>query len=798
MRQHTSNAVRTWLQTLGLSAERVEFRMLRGALTIHNIKGDVQGGKLTINSLFIKGNPTSINTVTPQLRQIRVEGLSYDTTQLLPDWQMHLSTIPPSLQHLFYAVQDISLQQADITQAFGFSQLHIHQIHVSGEPTQRIMTGDGDAGDDHEKWSLTSSIPKDTSLQTGTWLSSFEDTQRQVTWSGSIMHNNLIADISQQQNNTSLSIHLNKQTQGWHVDFHAQDWFLQLHDFQTTLSGRGSYSGDSFPNFQADMKGGRWESDKLTFKDTTIYQPEIYIAKTIAKDVSLQTKNQQLHIAQSTVEDAIFDVDTDKEINLKTPWHINIANIDIKSMESAVLHHHEQVNLPILNGFAKVRDSQLVFDVSGTGQDKAFVHIKSKQVGLVEVSASNIPLHLLRNFLPPPLHQESAQLNGLTQLNFTLSPLNAWATTGQVNVFNLEIHAKTQVFKANKLHLDILEADMNGVQRATMTGNDWMMQFPLTPMQAWSAESHLDLWASMPWQFQSVELSQGTMTIGSDQKTWLKNTHLSIKNWQNTSPALMTLDAQFGLSPLHAKLHLQPNENNIMQWQTFDLTLNDANMFSLQDWLQYSNLPHLEKGHLSLDMHLSRQEKSKGNMLISLNYLQFIAAPTQNDFLFQQTGQSAQSVFDHIAKKQHLRVELELEEAPNQDLGQWVGQSLLNDISKRLNITNSNFSKHTPRSKNLGSFRIHQGNGLSQNERSRLRKIILNAKQQRGTIELVPDLAAEELSDGLKLNVFTTQNMLKSFMLERGIKRKNVYLIAAQDKHHSTNSTGAIHIRLVK
>ncbi|WP_038246494.1 hypothetical protein [Ghiorsea bivora] len=780
------NQVTSWLQNMGASAEHVDFRMLRGALTINNIKATYLGGDLFIQQLFIKGNPASITSEHPLLQQVVINHASYDASGINKTWQPQHMTFPDTLARIFYHAKRVQLIQSDIKQTFGMPKFLIKQLTVSGSPNQRHITAQGSLGNTTNTWQMNSIVPTQNQQQTGHIIAQYQDITSDINWTGFWLTKNLKIHVQQQRQNKSLQLNINQEDNQWRTQFTANAWDIVRPDLQTSITGQG----------EIIKQGKTWviNSPKLSLTDTSLHALQSEITKSTVHDVHINTAKQRIAIDSLLIQDATFTIDTYSTIQLDNGWHINLDNISLLDIHPTLRVQNAPITFPALNGYAKIKNNQLEFDVSGQSANEQFVRIKS-QDGNIHLTAKEVPLRLLRNLLPKPLQEKALTLQGDTQLQLTIKPWQQWQTTGKVNIHNMHLASKNQAFKAATFDLHIQHADLQGVQQATATASQWMMQLPLTPRQAWGTPSHLENWMRIPWQLQNIQLQDGRINIGGEQP-WFNQANLYISNWQTKNTSL-TFQSDFGLSKLNATMLLQPDAQHMMQWKKIQLSIQHANMFTLSPWLSFSGMPTLNKGQFSIQMQATKKTNIQGTAKLLFSHLQFTALNTQDDFLLQATGQTGQSIIQHLSRNHQISYQLNFQGEATQDLGQVIGQALLQATMNKLSHT-QNPKPHNEQRKVLGSIRIHQNDPLSHNERTRLRQMIKRAKRHGWHVELLPDLGTSELTSQLKIQSYQTQALIKHFMSKRGIKPQNIYLIAAQNKHHSTSSTASIHIHLVK
>ena len=780
------NQVTAWLQNMGASAEQVDFRMLRGALTINNIKASYLGGDVFIEQLFIKGNPASISSEHPLLQQVVIKHASYDANGLNKTWQAEHITFPDTLARIFYHAKRVQLIESDIQHILDMPKLWVEQLTIYGSAKQRHITAQGFLGATANTWQMNSLVPTQSQQQTGHITSQYHSINSDIHWTGFWLTKNLNIHVQQQRQKKSLQLNITQEDKQWSTQFAAHDWDIIHSDLQTSITGQGNII----------KQGKTWliNSPKLSFKDTSLQQLQSEISQGTVHNIHINTAKQQIAIESLLIQDTTFTIDTYSATKLNHGWHINLDNLSLIDLQPTLLVQGSPITFPALNGYAKIENNRLEFDVSGESANEQFVRIKSKD-DKIHLTAKEVPLRLLRNLLPQPLQEKALTLQGDTKLQLTIKPKQQWQTTGKVNIRNMYLASKNQAFKASTFDLHIQHANLQGVQQATATAKQWVMQLPLTPRQAWRTPSHLENWLRIPWQLQSVQLQNGYINIGGEQP-WFSQANLQISNWQSKNTSL-TFQSNFGLSKLNTTMLLQPDAQHMMQWKKVQLSIQHANMFTLSPWLSFSGLPTPNKGQISIQMQASKDPNIQGKADILFSHLQCSALNAQDDFLLQATGQTGQTIIQHLSHNHQIAYHLNFQGEATQDLGQVVGQALLQATINKLSHAKKP-KPHNEQRKVLGSIRIHQNDPLSHNERTRLRQMIKRAKRHGWHVELLPDLGTSELTTQLKTQIYQTQAMIKHFMSKRGIKPQHIYLIATQDKHHSTSSTASIHIHLVK
>ena len=443
--------VQTWLKTMGATAETVDFRMLRGALTINNIKASYQGGPLQIAQVLIKGNPASIATEKPMLQLVKIQNISIDAYSASQSWQSLSYELSPSLKGIFYFAKSIRIQNANLQHIANLPNIIIKDVHVSDISDTRKMLGDGYIGTSENHWEIQSLFPTDASQQTGNISSIYRSVQSDINWSGAWGAKNFKAYIQQKTPKplANVDFHIRQQEQQWSIDFDAQSWAFFTPFLNTTLTGQGHITGT--PN--------NWDltSENMLWQATKIPSHQITIANITSNDLKINTKDKSVDIGSLDVDDARVSIDVSQDTSLISPWLTNIKNIDIKKLSASILVQQNPVKLPELDGTAKVQQSRIQFDLSSQSLRDEFWHVQTKNDDKIFLTVSNAPLAQLRNLLPEPIRQQALILEGSTSLKLTMQPDQAWLTTGDSEISDIHLASKNQTFKANQLQVNILQ-----------------------------------------------------------------------------------------------------------------------------------------------------------------------------------------------------------------------------------------------------------------------------------------------------------------------------------------------------
>ncbi len=788
----TREQVRTWLHNLGAEAGDIQFRMLRGALVVNDIQASVKGNPLHIQQLLLKGNPATITSDKPLLNQVTIVNASFDAYAMSQTWPEPDIDLPDSLANILYQAKNISLQGSSIKHAYLLPEIFIGLVQIKGAGDKRQLQGRGFIDSSANHWTVESLMPTDHSRQSGRISYQFQGLNNQTSWSGSWKSENLRLTSLLSHLEGTLKVQTEQQQQQWLSSFDAYAWPLHLNGMQSSVTGSGSFSGTP--------ENWIFDSDKLIWDDFHLDTGELGISRMSTHKLNINSASKRIAVDQLQLHQPSFTLDIDQESLPKPAWDTYIKAMDITALQSKLRYQNKQLILPVLSGSATVQSTSIRFDISTPAAEEQFVRLKSGPEGSVLVSARNIPLVQLRSLLPDPIQQQATSLLGNTSLKLTLKPLQQWHTSGNILVTDAQLASEHQLFKADLIQLHIQHADTSGVHQASFEADDWLMQFPLTPKQAWSDESYLDAWAAIPWSLQTMTFSDGKVSIGNEDQVWISDANLQLTQWQSPQPGTLELKGEFGLSPIRLRMALQSNPQHVMQWQSFNLNTKHADLFALSEWLKLSELPQIERGHFSVNLNAERIDVyTRASADITLNHMLLTPIQTMqqdDDLPLQET-----SFFSpHLANQLNSRKSVQLN-FPIQGRGDWSrlgAEALLKALQSQLARTPSREAQPKWQSSLLGSLHIHQNNGFSQNERVRLRQMIKQTKNKKNWhLELTPDLGTNELSPVLRQQIYHTQALIKNFISQRGISSKDIYIIRAREKHQSTSSSAAIHVKLV-
>ncbi len=780
--------VRAWLSNMHASAGHVQFRLLRGTLTIDDIRADVQGSPLYIQSLLIKGNPASITTSKPKLQHIHIQNMVFNHKGLA-HWQDISLQLPQSLQTIFRYAKVITLENGRINDKQNpFFFVSIQNINIFGSPENREIYGQGklrtQEDNPDEIWLLESFVPSAIAQQTGKIITQSSTINSEILWSGAWETQNLLLNIQRTDTDydASFTAKLKQHKQHWQGDILMQSWHWQTQNIDSLVTGDIHISG--LPH--------AWliQSDKVVWEETSLPTHDTFIQSMTSYDLRLNTQNKHVSMQRLDIEDTNIALMPTQPL-LASAWTWNIPSINIQSLYISYGADDETIELPAMNGVASIRQNKLKLDISQQVDDNQFWRLLSQKDGSIYLSASHVPLLQLRNLLPTPIRNQSYTVQGQTQLALHINPNQQWQTSGKVYVSNLTFASKNQSFSAKVLKLLIPSANMHGVQHASIQANDWQMQFPLTPRQAWSSSSHLEAWAKIPWGLDKIDFKNGKVLIGNQDSVWLSAANLHINSWQNDKPATLTLHAKAGLAPLTLKAQLFQQPDNMMTWKTLDMNISHTNMFFLEDWLRISALPQVGRGHISLSIQAEKEQQHvQGNVHLTIHKLQLLGYEQPSNALSQMLGIETLQPSEHI--------DLLAPFSGEYDWDTLAAQALVDAAKTSLEQFQHSDNKIEKTPQRLGSLRIQQDIRLSLNERTRLRKMIKTIKRhKKANVELIPDIGTATLTPVLRQQILATQSAIQSFLQRRGIHRSRIYAVLPQAKHHSTHDVNAVHINLV-
>ncbi len=779
-----------WMHSLGATAGYVQYHMLRGALVIRHIKASPHGNPLYIQQLFLKGNPQSITSQKPLLHQVSISNATFDAYTLSQSWQNPTLELPLSLANIFSYAKSITLNQSLIQRAANLPDIYIQKLQVSGKAELRKITGEGYTGTSGNSWSLHSQLPEQRAQQTGELYYQYNNSTNQLNWSGAWKSKNLI--VTSQHNDdaehASLQLTLRQDDQQWSNHFQATSWPVSFADVSASLSGSGTFSGS---RLNWTVASDQLNLDKVHFRNN-----RVHIRQASAEKLHLNTEYKQLTLSHLLLKQPSLTMDIDNDAFSGAGWDININAMDVEDIQTRLIYHDEPIKLPPVSGNAKVTASKLQFALSTPAEQSPVLKVKSNMKSVVRIEGDAIPLVQLRNLLPDPIQQQATSLNGEAAFHLTVLPLRQWQVAGEVTLTDAEIITDTHKFSSPILNMEIIGANSAGIQHALLSADAWKAQFPLTPKHAWSDESYLDLWALVPWRMDTISLNHGSIAIGQDDQVWLHNAGLEISDWQADTPAKLKLTGTFGTAPLSLDMTLHSTLDHEMQWQSLIFKTTHADLFALSDWLQLSELPVVNKGHLSVELEATRKEESTHiTSKVTLDHMQLSSLKPIVTLPDEEPDDFYPSLATLLDSKKHVTVDLDLQAQTNWSSA--AAKAFSKKLNQTLNASKTN-KQNSLKENHISSLYIHEDMSLSHNERVRLRKVIKQARTQRKShIELRPDLGTNQLDAEFREDINNTQALIENFFIKYGIKQDRIYLVRPQQKHQSRSSSGAIHIFLV-
>ncbi len=794
--QHqVTQQVQVWLQSMGAEASDIHFRMLRGTLSISNIKAEIQDGNLLIKHLFIKGNIASLSRDEPFLQQVVIQQARFEHDHLSQTWQNNTWVIPTALEAVLRHTKHLYIRQSELLYQPESAPITIHELHITGEAQQRQLTGHGYIQQQQQPWLLEGLFPTDLSQQNAHLSYTFDHFLHDIDWTGAWHSNNMQLNFKKTTLPTltpnqlpvaSLSLQLHQQQKQWQGQAQLQHWLLDTDEIKTRISG------------SADVVWAqnhwRWSSQQLLSTDTTLKHSQTYIKSMQLEGVRLDTAKQHLSMKKVAADQLRLSLDVRHHVNHQTAWVLDFPSIHVQALNLNIHLAEGEVKLHGLEGEASLKRQALSFDMRSQHQKPSWHLRKKAHASVVSVQSKNVPLNQMRALLPQPMLSQASQLEGLVSLNLKVNPQQTWAVTGGVTIQDMLMAWQNQQLETQKLALTLKQADVTGVQQATLKMLRWRLLLPLTPRQAWTASSHFDDWLQMPWSLQHIHLREGQVLIGQERHVLFEQADLKIQQWKGARPAQLQLSSDFGLGRLKVKARLQHTEQG-MRWDNINIHAQDANMFALSDWLSLSGFTGVQQGHVSFDITVQRQQEDiQGKLTLTLQHLQLQEQTHEDGFFKQRLGYPI-----HRVLTEQNRVQLQTTFQGQGDWSMLLGQSLFTSIA--------DYAAHQPirlphsqqQSEHLTSLSLHMKRKFSHNERKRLRDMLSDFKDKGYTyLTLVPDLGTAELSAALQDQVFLTQQKIIFFLRQQGMPSQQIYPVWAQAEHRSTGSAGAIHVIAIK
>jgi len=227
--------------------------------------------------------------------------------------------------------------------------------------------------------------------------------------------------------------------------------------------------------------------------------------------------------------------------------------------------------------------------------------------------------------------------------------------------------------------------------------------------------------------------------------------------------------------------------------QQAKITVRDALPFFMNEWLAVSDAPKIIRGRLYADVTMERED---GRGYRGMGYLRLQngalgPALSRNDPLLSRIGMNSHDVFTTLQESNRMRLRIPLQGEGG--IREVFGDSLLRALKAAVDKRGAVSPGKRADGDLLALVRLHEDDPLSQNERTRLRKVLQYMKSNpKAVIELKPQLGISSEEAGQAERIRYTQRLIEGFLTYRGISRSHIFPVWPTEQHRSSSSSNGI------
>ncbi len=857
--QEARRLVNAWSETAGLSVEDVRYRMLRGALTLVDLRLNRDAFQLYAPNLFLHGNLSSLAGDEPAVTRIEMRGLHvglkagslatlsegrelpmlfrqlwasaqqveiYDTKlDLLPEIDVMIPSQPVSLQMIRLQSKRTPGQRVVEALIYGLDgEIRLTASRSLKSSTNRLAGKLSWSGMNAEPFleRVLGLAPMSGQLSGNiAWASKPED-MGHYTLSGEAGFEGL--------ENSSLSsstISWNGVLEGgkWHGKVNGLDWPLAMFaDYAPQFQGRrlisGNFSGAI--NFSGSLK--QWQMGVVeTHLDNVRYGqaftesgtvPEWLVEKVHVTKAALQWPERRIDIKDAELMNADLGFDVREIEPLGLLWSIKTGEIGLNRVRPALHLPQGVLRLPLMKGSFAVKENHWIrlslksIDADERGGEERW-HISGEgdwatDTGsrmAMEVVAENAALVRFRPLMPEKIRKSASDLAGSVSMKLKLLAGAApWEGSGEAELSAARLIYKGEQWQAEKVLLDI-EKMGSGIPEQLIRQLDvqgWRYQAALQPLGHMGVSPEVmkrEGDEAERWHLKSVTLRDGEVAVGRKEAVWMDQATVNIKNLKPGNSAPIRVKGRLGEGYLSLTGDLSWSSAS-PEINSAKISIRDVLPFFINEWLDVSGAPELMRGRIYTDISMKRQPdgRYKGMWYLRLQHGALGPVITQGDPLLERTGFNSFDIFSRLQAEGRVRLRIPIEEEGS------FGEALGNALVKKLNgeMMKKGHTIHEAnesRGSLLSSVRLHEKGVFSQNERVRLRKVILYLrKNPKQSVELIPQLGRSSSDERQIERSRYTQRMIEQFMNRRGISSSRIFPVWPGEEHRGSGSAGGISI----
>ncbi|MDT8376742.1 MAG: hypothetical protein RQ867_08430 [Mariprofundaceae bacterium] len=857
--QEARRLVNVWSEAAELSVEDVRYRMLRGALTLVDLRLNRDAVQLHAPTLFLYGNLSSLAGDEPAVARIEIRGLHASLKAGALAAFSESQEFPMLFRQLWTSAQQIGIYDAELEllpeidamipgQPLSLKMTRLQSRRTPGQrEVEALAYGMGGA----IRVTAVSSLKKSTNGAAG-----------KIAWSGMNAEPFLekLMGLAPVQGQLSGHIAWASKPEGkghyslsgeaefgemehgslpaskiswngvlgegrWHGKMNGTAWPLAMFgDYAPQFQGRKLVSGNftGAINFSGNLK--QWQMGVVeTYLDHLRYGqagaesgavPEWLVEKVHVTKAALQWPERRIDIeAAELINTALgFDARGGEPVDLL--WKIKTGEIGLNQTRLALHLPRSVLHLPVMTGSFAVKENHSMqlslqsvdsdeksneerWHISGEG---AWAANDTSRMAM-EVFAESAALVRFRPLLPEQIRKMASDLTGSVNMKLKLLAGTApWEGAGEAELSAAGLIYKGEQWQAEKVLVDI-EKMGAGIPEQLIRQLDvkgWRYQAALQPLGASPEVLKREDNEAERWHLKSITLQDGEVAVGHKEAVWMDRTTVDIRDLKPGNSAPVSVQGRLGEGSLFMRGDLawslaSPEISNAK------ISVRDVLPFFINEWLGVSGVPELIRGRIYTDIAMQRQADGRyqGMWYLRLQHGALGPAAAQSDPLLKRTGFNSFDIFSALQTEGRVRLRIPVED------GGSFGEALGSALVKKLNgeMAKKGHAIHKPeesRGNLLASVRLHEKGVLSQNERARLRKVLLYLRENpEQSIELIPRFGVSSSEERQAERSRYTQRLIEQFMYHRGVSPSRIFPVRPGEQHRSAGSVGGVSIHML-
>jgi len=827
--QHTVNA---WLAPMAGQAAQVRYRLLRGALTIDDMRIGQGQRAIHVSHIYLHASTNAMLLKFVRVTRVRLDGmnLSFPRADLIRWLQSTSSNVMTEWLSVMNHVGELILVNGRVRftdeknpwQVRNLSgHMAVDGFDLNGNSSGGLIRLHGER--DHDSFNsamswknmATARLVRILGLKTNLHGSSSGLLNWHVDWPHRRFGFDGDVQLVDQPGHGDMHIQGETGPDNTRVQARCRGVSLAgLGDVLPAVNGRlvqaGMWSGDV--RIERQEKNEPWaaamsgEVHGLNLVSGDL--PAWTIEKMMLNNAVAQWPAHQLNIERVQIHNMDMALQPGPIQPPASPWRLQVANLTFGNVRPVIGIHGSprHLILPPLKGSGHMKANGYT-EFNAVSEGEALWHITGKGHfdGLfnANIKAKDVPAVQLRPFLPDfslPGSSGALQLSGNSQFQISLQASHdKLILKGQLALTDLMLSQGGDTFLADTIHIDIQQAGMLEIQRlASIRIDQWRYQAALHPIprtvELEAVRQTEKQHNKFPWQVDEITAEHGVISVGSENAVWANHASFSLKNLRagTWSPLVFNASVGGGNLRMRGRIDLFSTDTRIK----LNARLQDALPFFLNNWLMVSGSPSLIRGRLDGSFHI-KPVRGKSTYLGGLNLIlhqgQFEHSAFPQDPMLSLTGYNMQTLSERFGRRGRLKIDIPFK-------GDWrvqpfsiehLGFAALKAVKRQASSAKETQGNVQPASKTVSHVRLQHGRAFSHNEHLRLWQVVkVLRKQPKLIVELLPQLGNTPLDESLISRTRHTQAMIEHYMHKRGIAKRRIYPVWPTAEHRHGDITG--------